>query len=242
MKIVVCDDEKFHQDEVANALRVWIKDKDEVLELLTYSSAEAMLFDRDLWVDADGLILDIEMRTMNGMQLAREVRSVDSQVPLAFLTGYEAYVFEGYEVGALAYLLKPIQRPKFEQVLDQMLDLKTKLRNRQFLFVETKEGTEKLFLDEILYIESQLHKCLIRYERNQVNGELMATQGLGTFTKHLEGQGFCMPHRSYLVNIAKARRISRQDMSVDGGFEIPIARGKWESIHQSYLDFHRKHH
>ena len=110
MKFALCEDEKGPRELMEQELSRWVQEQGEQLHLLIYDSAEELLFKQEEWADADGLILDIELKAMNGMELARTIRKKDAYIPILFVTGYEQYVFEGYEVGACLLYTSPSPR------------------------------------------------------------------------------------------------------------------------------------
>lgn len=234
MKLVICDDDLKQHEWIKTALESWSKARKEPIFSVTYTSAEALLFDKEGWSQCDGFILDIEMKAMNGMQLAKELRQMDRHVPILFLTGYEDYVFEGYEVGAVSYLRKPVKEEKFHRALDKLYELSE--ANREYIFIDNKGTCEKVYLSDVLYIESQKHNSVIK----TLKGSVVSNQGINQYFEVLEDKGFCMPHRSFIVNIKRIAKITKQGVFFEGGEEVPIARGKWAQVNQSYLDFHRK--
>lgn len=234
MKLVICDDDLKQHEWIKSALENWSKERKEPLFSVTYTSAEALLFDKEGWAQCDGFILDIEMKAMNGMQLARELRLLDRHVPILFLTGFEDYVFEGYEVGAVSYLLKPVTEERLHLALDKIFELSE--GNRDFIFIDHKNACEKVYLNDILCIESDKHSSAVK----TLKGKVGSNQGINQYFEALEDKGFCMPHRSFIVNIKRIVKITKQSVFLEGGEEVPIARGKWAQVNQSYLDFHRK--
>jgi DNA-binding LytR/AlgR family response regulator len=233
VKLSICDDELVSYECLKKMVTFWAQERLEPLELQYYTSAEELLFKKEEWADCDGLLLDIELKTMNGMQLAKEIRRFDEKIPILFVTGYEQFVFEGYDVGAVSYLLKPVNEKKLVEALERMLEMSHK--NKDLIFIEGKDSCEKVYLTEIVYVESDRHNSIVQTTKD----EMIATQGISHFWERLKEKGFCMPHRSYLVNISRIRKITKEVVVMDGGYEIPIARGKWELVNQRYLDYYR---
>jgi DNA-binding LytR/AlgR family response regulator len=233
VKLSICDDEIVSYECLKKLVTSWAQERIEPIELQYYTSAEELLFKKEEWIDCDGLLLDIELKTMNGMQLAKEIRTFDASIPILFVTGYEQFVFEGYDVGAVSYLLKPVNEKKLRQALSRMLELGQK--NKEMIFIEGKDSCEKVYLNEIIYIESDRHNSAVQ----TIKDKMIATQGINIFWDIVKDKGFCMPHRSYLVNISHISKITKQFISMVGGYEIPIARGKWEMVNQSYLEYYR---
>lgn len=93
------------------------RDMDRVLE---FSSGEGLL----RWVEnhpgeLNLIFLDMEMGQLDGMETARRLRQIEERLPLVFVTGYTEHVFEGYTVGALGYLLKPVREDQLKEVLSR---------------------------------------------------------------------------------------------------------------------------
>lgn len=234
LNLVICDDDLKQHDWIKLTIDNWSKKRKEPISVTSYTSAESLLFDKENWSNCDGFILDIEMKNMNGMQLARELRHMDKHVPILFLTGFEDYVFEGYEVGAVSYLLKPINEEKFHLAIDKIYDLSE--YNRDFIIIDYKGTCEKIYLSDIVFIESDRHNSIITSLKTQ----MISSQGINQLNEKLHEKGFFMPHRSFLINIKHIEKITKKSVFLNFGYEVPIARGKWIQMNQSYLDYHRR--
>ncbi|WP_347281576.1 response regulator, partial [uncultured Alistipes sp.] len=87
-----------------------------------YASADEYLLEQ---TEYDLLFLDIELdgaaSSMDGMELARRIRGMEleRQPVIIFVTGYEKYVYDAFDVGAFQYLLKPIDEQRFAEVFDR---------------------------------------------------------------------------------------------------------------------------
>lgn len=92
---------------------------------------------------------------MDGVELARKIRERDNHVMIAFLTAVGDHVFEGYEVQAVRYLMKPLQQEKLSELLE--LAAKAFQNNRKYLILEVSGEKEKIYLEDILAVESQGH-------------------------------------------------------------------------------------
>ena len=120
MRIAICDDEEAQRALVEKYLREWSEIHSIALEAVAFSNAEQFLF---VWEEDklyDLLILDIEMGKISGMDLARRIREENEEIPIIFITGYENYMAQGYEVFAMQYLLKPMYKDKLFTVLDRL--------------------------------------------------------------------------------------------------------------------------
>ena len=80
------------------------------------------MFSFDGYFPYEIYILDIQMGKMNGMELARKIRKMDAKAAILFLTGVKDYALEGYEVGAVRYLLKPVREDEFFRIMDEVAE------------------------------------------------------------------------------------------------------------------------
>ena len=105
LRIAYCDDESVQLLYMKHLIGEWEQQASKLCELSTFKSAKGFLFEYKENYPFDVIFLDIDMEGMDGMELARNIRNYDSKIPIVFLTNRREYVFEGYEVNALRYLL-----------------------------------------------------------------------------------------------------------------------------------------
>lgn len=234
MKIILCEDDKAQQQWMQEVLQEWHDKIGKSMKLLVYASAEELLFKQEEWSDAELMILDIELKEMNGMELAYKIRELDKKVPLLFATGYEKFVFEGYEVGAVSYMMKPIQKEKLFRTLDKVSLLQEKAGC--VLIAGQEEDTVRIYAKDISYIESEGHYCriVLRDKEIKIRGKISELQ------KQLPAEDFCLCHRSYLINVSCIKRITKKEVIMDDAASIPIARGKWEEVNSYFMAYYRK--
>lgn len=156
MRICFCDDEASTRSQFERMAAAWEEQRGEAAELQLYNSAEQLLFEVDQpeaqELAFDLILLDIQMGGMDGITLARQLRAQDKRVTLAFLTAAREYVFEGYEVQAVRYLLKPMQQEKVFELLDLA---RQNLQEQPSLILNCADEKKKLYLSQIAAIEAQ---------------------------------------------------------------------------------------
>ena len=169
----------------------------------------------------DLLFLDIEMPGRSGMEAAEAIRAFDREVLLAFVTGYTDYVYDGYAVGAVGYLVKPVSEEKLSSLLDRAA-VALEQRAPAVYTLRNAQGMFKIPLREILYAAS---------DRRQVT--LTTSRGDYTFYGKLDdvaaqlGAGFVRIHQRYLVNARAVSAVVGASVQV-GEARLPISR----SLHQ----------
>ena len=116
MVIGICDDDKNARDVLADK----VKEHMPYAKIIQFSTGDNLLI---CSTDLDIVFLDIKMPGTNGMQVAKEIRKANKDIQIAFVTGVEEYVFHAFDVGALHYLVKPVDEKKLEEVLKKAEEL-----------------------------------------------------------------------------------------------------------------------
>lgn len=236
MRICFCDDEASTRSQFERMAAAWAEQRGEAAELQLYNSAEQLLFEvgqpeaQELAFDL--ILLDIQMGEMDGITLARQLRAQDKRVTLAFLTAAREYVFEGYEVQAVRYLLKPMQQEKVFELLDLA---RQNLQEQPSLILNCADEKKKLYLSQIAAIEAQGHYLIF----HTTTGQLQQKASLSSLAGHL-GDSFVMSHRSFYVNLAHLLRISRTECTLDTGLTVPVSRGAYKNLNEQFILYYRK--
>lgn len=227
-KIAICDDEQHQTEHMTSIASAWGKRYGHTCDIRTFPSAEAFLFAYEDDNTYDILLLDVEMRDISGIDLAKRIRRENSRAEIIFITSHFEFVGEGYEVDALHYLIKPVSEDKLMQVLSKAAE---KLSVEPPSVVITCEGeTIKLYEEDILYIESFLHYIVIHTK----DREYKIKESISAFEEKLSDD-FYRIHRSYLVSLKAVTRISRTSVNI-GKTELPLARGKYDDINRAFIE------
>ena len=223
MRIAVIDDQPADRDYIAALVSRWAKDRDEIVVSVPFPSAEAFLFDYSEDRDFDILLLDIEMGAINGVELAKTVRAENDAVQMVFITGFPDFIAEGYEVSALHYLMKPVDRDKLFSVLDRAAANLEKAERR--LRVTFERRTDYVPFSKILYLEAQK-----QYVRIVTEGEEYRMKASLAETAAQLDEFFFSCQRSFIVNLRHVARILPDRVVLKNGAEVPISRGMAEKI------------
>lgn len=222
LRIGICDD---HAD-ARLTLRVTITRildaRNVPHEVFEFSSGEGLVGWLGKHAGAlDLVFLDMEMGALDGMATARLLRKADAGLQIAFVTGFADYVFDGYAVGALGYVLKPPQDARLAEVLDRALAVLYREANQAFV-CRNSEGAYRI------------PKASIRYFYSDKRLVTCATDGRDyTFYARLDevadevGAGFVRIHQRYLVRAGAVDRVEGGEAHL-GGEALPISR-KYQS-------------
>ena len=118
-KIFICDDVQAESKLLTALVRQWAQAQDTAVYISTFESSESLLFAYEDDKSVEILLLDIQMKNMNGVELARRIHEDNKAVQIIFITGFPDFISEGYDVSALHYLIKPVKKGKLFEVLDR---------------------------------------------------------------------------------------------------------------------------
>lgn len=222
LKIAMCDDEKSQISLLRNILSIHLDLKGLDYRIYEFSSGEALL-DSIAKENYDIIFSDIEMAKLDGIETAKNIRLHNKKSIIIFVTAYPDFVFQGYEVKAFNYILKPYKSEKIGQVLNAALDELEDIQDK-FYIVESKSKTEKINLSNTFYFTS---------DKRKVNA--VTSNGIIDFYDKLDDLENNLPsffvriHQRYLVNINFVSSVESNSLSINGE-SLPISRGRYNSF------------
>ena len=236
IRTAICDDEA----NIRAYLSALIQAQPYPCEIVEYASAGDCLADHR---EIDLLFLDIELNPPgagpDGMALARKIRERDSttQPVIIFVTGYDRYVFDAFDVGAFQYLLKPVNEEKFAQVFARAVAQIETGREKQgrVLTLQSANASRTVPLNSIYYIESSDHKVVLRLK----DGELAYYAKIGDLEQELQDQ-FYRIHKGYLVNLSYVSGYSKAEVTMTNGEKLLLSKYKYQDFVKAYLRFLKK--
>jgi len=164
------------------------------------------------------LFLDINMDGLSGIQLL-ESSTIDSQVIIT--TAYQEYALKGFDLQVSDYLLKPYTFERFVQAVDRVqsnLLRNGNATNTNFFFVKTEYRLERIFFNDVLYIEGKKDYRKI----HTTDKHIMTLQTFNDFEREISSNQVCRVHKSFMVSLAKIESIERDRIKI-GNILIPIS-------------------
>ena len=228
-KVAICDDCSADISYLSSMVENWAKGRGILVRIETFPSAEAFLFLYEEKKDYDLLLLDIEMGDMDGVAMAKRIRRENEAVSIVFITGYSDYIAEGYEVAALHYLVKPVQKEKLFAVLDRARE--KSLRNERTLLLETAAETVRLPLYEIRYLEVWRNYVTVHGKR-----DYQVKRPLREMEKELD-ESFLRIGRSCILNLACVRRVTKTEVTLDDATVLSLPRGMYEPLNRAIISY-----
>ena len=240
VRIAYCEDEEAQALLVKNMIDKWASSKNIECNISLFESAEELLFKNDTY-PYDIIFLDIAMKEMNGIDLARKIREKDKQVKIAFLTADKQFALEGYEVKAVNYLVKPVSDEKLYTILNEVLeDLEATTEVNAFIMIEVSGNKQRIPVDRITYIEVQGHYIHIHISDGDC---IKIKESFNGILERIQSQKNVMVqcHRSYAVNITYVEKIGRTECVLSDGSVLPVSRNSYKELNdrfiKTYADF-----
>ena len=222
LRVAIVEDTPEDRDQLEKYLRRYAREREARLELTAFTDGEDLV--TGYTADYDLILLDIRMTFMDGMRTARQVRSVDQDVEIIFVTNMPQYAIEGYKVRASDYILKPCSWYAFCESMDRVLG-RFRSQAQDSIVVAMKGGRMKLDQDRIWFVEAQDHQ-LIYHTRD---GEYAAKGTMRDAEASLDARRFIRCNRCYLVNLKHVETCRGCDVRV-GGSVIQVSRRRRKSF------------
>lgn len=232
-RIVICDDDSDFRETLQRRVSARLKDRGIDFSIVLFSSGEELLREFEQMEQLPHLVfLDIMMGEINGIDTARQIREKDGQISIVFITSSDQYVFLGYEVQALQYLMKPIQDDQLSEILE--FDLRRRFE-KKYLTFRIKLTTYHIAHDEILYLESE-RKATKLFVKNRSEVYRIPMR-ISELENALLKATFCRCHRGFIVNLSQVTELNAKFLLLDHSIEIPIGKLYAASTRHSFLQY-----
>ena len=218
IRVAIVEDEAAVREQLAGYVQRCTRQYGTLFEVTMFTDGLEILEEyRPVY---DIIFLDVEMPQLDGMETARRIRAMDSEVQLIFITNMAQYAIKGYAVGALDYVLKPLTYFAFSQRIDRALE---RLGNREqrYMMINIKGGSRKLDVSRVWFIEVRDHDLIYHTEE----GLITTTGTMREAEKALEGCAFFRCNKGYLVNLEHVDAI-REDNAVVHGETVQVSRAR----------------
>lgn len=226
VKIGICDDEP----EMRKPLRQILE---QVLQLqgveylISESESGEELTAGISCLDIDILFLDIEMRSLDGIETAKLLRRKGMKGIIIFVTAYPDFVFQGYEVHAFHYILKPYRKEKIEEVLRQALH-ELDLSKEQYFVIEQKARVIRIPLSQTIAFQSDRRKVEALLEE-----DFVAFYGrIDEVCRELPSC-FIRIHNRYIVNLNYVTTLEK-DRCILGSRSFPVSRAFRQELETAF--------
>ncbi len=219
LKIAVCDDEQIILQKIENSIKYRLENFKIKYTIDSYLSGEKLLNNENI-NDVDVIFLDIELKSTNGIDVAKKLRANGYDNLIVFITSFIDYALDGYKANAFRFILKDNLDEELTECINNII---SKLGLRKI-----KLNDLTIDISDIIYIESNKHKIIIHLKNDDT---LKIYDTLDNIEKKLNSASLLRVHQSYLVNIMYITNIKCYKLNLlYCDFEIPIPKTKYSKI------------
>ena len=218
IRIAIVEDEKDYAMQLQGYIRDFQREYGESFEITLFTDGDEIVYKYRSQFDI--ILMDVQMKYMDGMTAAEEIRKMDSDVVIIFITNMSQYAIRGYAVDALDYILKPVSYFAFSQRLRRAIS-RMKNRTTKSIVANVRDGIIRLQVNQICYIESQGHNVVF----HTVTGDYEVLDTIKELEQTLSEVNFFRGNKWYLVNLAYV--VGTQDgfIKLDNAM-LPLSRSR----------------
>ncbi|MDR6562777.1 MULTISPECIES: LytTR family DNA-binding domain-containing protein [unclassified Arcicella] len=224
---VIVDDEPLAREGLAKYV--------EAIDYLTLVGSAENPLELDKLLEnenVDLIFLDIQMPFMSGLDFLK----IKKDLPMVIITtAYQNYALEGFQFDVMDYLLKPITFNRFfkavskareyQQYRNHKAGVIEEIDRNDFFFIKCDNKFEKIFINEILFIQALENYVFIQTETNKY----MTLISLKAVEEYLDNKHFIQVHKSYIIAVSKIKTIENNEIFIQG-FKIPLSRSFKEQV------------
>lgn len=220
INVCIVEDEKAQALELTNYIKKYEETCDEVIH--TTHLFDGIDLVEDYQSQFDIILLDIQMKHMDGMKAAEKIRAIDKDVIIIFITSTVQYAVQGYMVDALGYVLKPVSYAQFQQIFDKAKEKVFAKRKNIYIKVYDGERQLKINCENVYCIESQRNNVIIHTTKE----DYITAGPLKRFESMLLDYGFYKCHNAYIINLSFVEGVQKEEVLLTNGQTFPISRAK----------------
>lgn len=220
INICIVEDELAQADQLKNYIQTYGNKAKQQFNITHFSDGIDLV--DEYRGQFDIILLDIQMKHLDGMAAAEKIRKMDSDVIIIFITSTVQYAVQGYAVDALGYVLKPVPYLQFEQLFDKAISRAKAKQQKVFIRVTVDDRQLKLDCNTIYYLESQRNNVLIHC----ADADYVTAGPLKKFEEMLSDHGFSKCHNAYVINLSYVEGVQKEEVLLTNGIALPISRAR----------------
>ena len=218
IQIAIVEDEEIYVKQLTEYIRKYQTERGKSIKVTIFGDGEDIT--ENYSGSFDIILMDIQMRFMDGMTAAEKIRQIDQKVIIMFITNMIQYAVRGYEVDAMDYVVKPVEYFSFSQKLDKAIG-RMRSEVKEFLTIPIGKGVVKIDIADIYFIEGQKHNVIYYTSRGDYSSRITMKELEEKLTPH----NFFRCAKGYLVNMNHVEGFVGSDCVINN-VHIPVSRAK----------------
>ena len=238
MRIAICEDEHIYLELIKNKVVEYFKERQVSINTDSYTDASLLPVKMDEGKQYDLILMDLQMKRSDGMEIAKELRAKSVDIPIIFVTGIENRAYQGYSVDALDYVVKKDMDTRLPEALDRFLE---RQKSNTIAVPEKKEGTVIIKVKNILWVESEGRgsKFMLKRDTGGVmetaTKEIVSSLPINKVSEILSKSDFVEIYKSIFVNIREIKRVGNDNVVMSDDHKLPLSRRKRNDVLNAVL-------
>ena len=227
MKIAICDDERFYVEKIKSIIENFFSERNIDCSIKCFSCGEELIACEEIF---DIVFLDIEMKSLNGIETAKHLNNRSSHTKILIFTSHNQYLDDAMDLNVFRYIDKNSNTERIVAGIQKALE------NLQVcdIVINTKDNENIIVSkNDIVYVEVKYKKVYVQ----TVNAKYISRQKMEYFKERLETGFFAVPHNSFIVNMNHIKKFKRDSLCLTGDHNISVASRKQASFKKQFMAF-----
>lgn len=226
LKIAICEDDNMQRRNIVLIIERSLTYINKMFEIFEFNSGEKLL---SSIYKFDIYFLDIQMDNLSGIDTARRIRLINEKAIIIFITAFKDYVFDAFDVNAFHYIIKPIDENKFNKILYSAV--KSISKKDKFLITKTIRSSAKIYLKDILYIESDQRKIKVHTTCDVIEYYYK----ISDLETELLEDNFFRCHKSYIINLMYVKSFDNTFITLKNSEKVYVSRNKLTDFSKAFM-------
>ena len=229
MKVTIAEDDAAQLAAMEGYVRRYAAERGCDMTVRTFTNGVDLITDHTN--DCDILFIDIQMPLLDGISASERLRAEDGEVRIVFVTNLAAHAIDGYKVGAMDFLVKPVTYGDVAFELDKVAA--DKRSDDDYVWLGSSGSVRKVLVRDIRFLRNDGHNILI----SLVRGEVRVRGSLGDFEQRLAGKGFSRCDHCALVNLRYVESVAGDEITLAGGGTLFVSRRKKKNFNDDLMRY-----
>lgn len=230
--IAIVEDDSKSFDELSSLIKQYCDTKH--FKYLIQRFDDGFSFLENFHSNYNLIFMDIDMPHVNGLDASKELRTIDNDVVLIFVTNLAKFAIKGYEVDATSFLVKPVNYFMIENCFKKILR-RISINNENAIWINADSKSKKILYDDIIYIEVQDHFSLF----HTFEGDFQIRRTLSSIENEIGNKsGFSRCSAAYLVNLKYVTNLLSDEVTLNQNVKLPITRTKKKKFDEDFTSYY----
>lgn len=231
--IAICDDDTQMLDNISKRVEAFFINENQVIKINKFSNSEILSMSVQEGDRFDMFILDVEMPYMDGITLATNIRELQPNTVIIFLTSHIGYASRGYPLKALRYVQKLKIQTELPEALNAAVNILTE-NDTKSIFVNHYKSLTRVMYSDIIYVQKFMRDLHI-YTVKQ--GMLKCNKPVKELFDDISDSRFAYVERSCFINLNFIRNLKPREVILNDDTCLPIGRNYTESLKDAVIAY-----